>query len=76
MDSAWELRRELKAEFNKPGYKTKPIRNAIEAGITGTGNLLKSVREQAKLSAAQRKEERGLKQAREKSVAPKVLKYE
>ena len=68
VDSAWELRRELKAETNKPGYKTKPIRNAIEAGVTGTGNLLKSVREQAKLSAAQRKEERRLKQAREESL--------
>ena len=68
VDSAWELRRKLKAETNKLGYKTKPIRNAIEAGVTGTGNLLKSVREQAKLSAAQRKEERRLKQAREESL--------
>ncbi|GAX28734.1 hypothetical protein FisN_25Lh213 [Fistulifera solaris] len=58
VDGAWELRRELTAETNEPGYKSKPIRNAIAAGVANTGNLLQSVREQARLAASKRKEER------------------
>jgi hypothetical protein len=66
--NAYELRRELQAETNKPGYKTEPIRSAIEAGVVGTGNLLKSVKEKARLSAAQRKQERALRQAKTDSI--------
>ncbi len=58
VDGAWELRRELKAETNEPGYKSKPIRNAIAAGVANTGNLLQSVKEQARLAASKRKEDR------------------
>ncbi len=58
VDGAWELRRELEAETNEPGYKSKPIRNAIAAGVANTGNLLQSVKEQARLVASKRKEER------------------
>ena len=68
VDSAFELRRELKAETNKPGYKTEPVRKAIEAGVVGTGNLLQSVKESARLSAAKRKEARRLQQARDNSL--------
>jgi hypothetical protein len=56
VDTAWELRRELKAESNVPGYKTEPIRSAIAAGVTATGNLLNGVRERARLSAVEQKE--------------------
>ena len=56
VDTAWELRRELKAESNVPGYKTEPIRSAIAAGVTATGNLLSGVRERARLSAVEQKE--------------------
>jgi hypothetical protein len=56
VDTAWELRRELKAESNVPGYKTEPIRSAIAAGVTATGNLLSGVRERARLNAVEQKE--------------------
>ena len=61
VDGAWELRRELRAETNEPGYKSKPIRNAIAAGVANTGNLLQTVKEQARLAASKRKEERLLR---------------
>jgi hypothetical protein len=56
VDTAWELRRELKAEINVPGYKTEPIRSAIAAGVVATGNILNGVREEARLNAAKRQE--------------------
>jgi hypothetical protein len=55
VDTAYELRRELKAETNKPGYKTEPVRKAIQAGVAITGNALKAAQEQAKLAAAKRR---------------------
>lgn len=67
VDTVWELRRELKAETNAPGYKTVPIRNAIEAGVAVTGNVLRGVREEARLAAAKRKELR-LREAREETT--------
>ena len=49
VDRVWELRQEIKSETNVPGYKTKPLRQAISAR---TQNLLESVREKAQLVAA------------------------
>lgn len=51
----YELRQELKAETNPAGYKTKPIRQAIEAGVVGTGKYLEGMKDNARLAAAERK---------------------
>lgn len=60
VDTAWELKRELKSERSQPGYKTAGIRNAIEAGVVGTGNILRGVQREAQLAAAKRQEQRRL----------------
>jgi len=56
VDSAWELRKELTAEKNEPGYKTAPIRNAIEAGVAQTSRLLQETR-QARLATQSKSDE-------------------
>lgn len=55
VDVTYELRQELKAERSTAGYKTKPIRGAIEAGVVGTGKYLQAIQENARLLAAERK---------------------
>lgn len=60
VDTAWELQRELKSEKSPAGYKSAGFRNAIEAGVVGTGNFLQGVRREAQLSAAKRQEQRRL----------------
>lgn len=54
VDAAWELRRELAAETSVPGYKTKPMRQALGAGVAAvTGRVLRGVgRGQERLAAA------------------------
>lgn len=56
IEAGYELQRELQAETSVAGYKTKPIRQAIQAGVVGT---LKAVQETARLVA-----ERGKKAER------------
>ncbi|KAL7581615.1 hypothetical protein ACA910_022169 [Epithemia clementina (nom. ined.)] len=58
VDVTYELQRELKSETSPAGYKTKPIRKAIAAGVTGTGKYLKGITEAARLAAAERKAKR------------------
>jgi hypothetical protein len=53
-DTVWELRQELQAESSPPGYKTATLRTSIAAGVSSAGNLLSSVRQQAKLVASQK----------------------
>jgi hypothetical protein len=57
VDTAYELQRELAAEANPAGYKTISIRNAIEAGVSNTGNILRGVKELVRLGAADRNEQ-------------------
>jgi hypothetical protein len=71
-DTAWELKRELKSERSKPGYKTEGIRNAIEAGVVGTGNMLRGVQRDAQLAAAKRQEQRRLQGAAPQASATPV----
>jgi hypothetical protein len=63
VDTAYELKQELKAEANLPGYRTAGIRNAIGAGVAETNRLLREVKEGARLAAAKKKALR-LKDAR------------
>jgi len=58
VDATYELKQELKAETNPAGYKTQPIRQAIEAGVVGTGKYLQAMQETARLAAAERKAKR------------------
>lgn len=58
VDTAWELQRELQSETNSPGYKTKPIRQLIVAGVTATSNVLRSVKEESRLIAAAKRQKR------------------
>lgn len=67
-DATYELQRELKAESNRAGYKTQPIRQAIEAGVVGTGKYLQAIQETARLAAAERKAKR-LNPSSEESTA-------
>ena len=47
-DTAWEMKRELEVESNRPGYKTESIRNAIEAGAETTARVIAAAREDPK----------------------------
>ena len=58
IDATYELQRELKSETSTAGYKTKPIRKAIEAGVVGTGKYLQGIQDAARLAAAERKAKR------------------
>jgi hypothetical protein len=71
-DTAWELKQELKSERSQPGYKTEGIRNAIEAGVLGTGNMLRGVQREAQLAAAKRQEQRRLQGAAPQASATPV----
>jgi len=61
-DTAAELKRELKAETNRPGYKTQPLRQALQEAASVSGTLLEAARQEARLAAAQRRELRQLQQ--------------
>lgn len=69
VDTAWELQRELKSEASPAGYKTAGIRNAFEAGVVETGNILRGVKKEARLAATKRKERR-LKESQPASTVP------
>lgn len=74
-DATWEIKRELQVETSQPGYKTEPLRNAIEAGATQTGKLLQAVKEdgweKALLSPLKRQKlERQLKAAVQQQSPP------
>jgi hypothetical protein len=71
-DTAWELKQELKSERSQPGYRTEGIRNAIEAGVLGTGNMLRGVQREAQLAAAKRQEQRRLQGATPQASATPV----
>jgi len=60
VDTFTELKRELQAERNAPGYRSKPVREAIAAAAQRTGNLLEAAQQEARLAAAKRKELRQL----------------
>ena len=62
VDVAWELRRELQSEINKPGYKTKEVQNALEAASENTRQLLQGAQEQWKLGRAKQRESKRLKE--------------
>ena len=64
MDAAWELRRELQSESSRPGYKTEPIRTALQEGVQSTSNYLKAVKQQRQLQVS-RKAVARLQQAQE-----------
>ena len=61
-DTAAELKRELQAETNRPGYKTQPLRQALQEAASVSGTLLEAARQEARLAAAQRRELRQLQQ--------------
>jgi hypothetical protein len=49
VDTAWELRAELKSERGqKAGYKSEPVRQALSAGIAETRNILNAAVEKEK----------------------------
>jgi len=58
VDTAWQLQRELKAESNTPGYKTKPIQNALEAAQVSTQQLLQEAKTSWKLNRAKQQEQK------------------
>ena len=58
VEATYELQRDLNSEVNPAGYKTKPIRQAIEAGVVGTGRYLQGIKEAARLAAQERKAKR------------------
>ena len=45
-DAAWEIKRELQVETNRPGYRTEGARKAIEAGATQTAKVLQTAKEE------------------------------
>jgi hypothetical protein len=51
-DAAWQVKRELEVETSQPGYRTKTIRNAIEAGAQTTARLLGAAQEGKNLRQA------------------------
>eukprot|EP00546_Thalassionema_frauenfeldii_P000008 CAMPEP_0178931530 /NCGR_PEP_ID=MMETSP0786-20121207/21972_1 /TAXON_ID=186022 /ORGANISM="Thalassionema frauenfeldii, Strain CCMP 1798" /LENGTH=725 /DNA_ID=CAMNT_0020608439 /DNA_START=236 /DNA_END=2413 /DNA_ORIENTATION=+ len=50
VDVAWEVKRDLQTETNRPGYKTERVRNAIAAGAETTSRVITAAREGDKVS--------------------------
>lgn len=50
VDAAWEVKRDLETETNRPGYKTERVRNAIAAGAETTSRVISAAREGDKVS--------------------------
>lgn len=50
VDVAWEVKRDLQTETNRPGYKTERVRNAIAAGAETTSRVIAAAREGDKVS--------------------------
>mmetsp|Transcript_2123 Transcript_2123/g.3132 ORF Transcript_2123/g.3132 Transcript_2123/m.3132 type:complete len:768 (-) Transcript_2123:108-2411(-) len=50
VDVAWEVKRDLETETNRPGYKTERVRNAIAAGAETTSRVIAAAREGDKVS--------------------------
>ncbi|GKZ00197.1 hypothetical protein MPSEU_000972700 [Mayamaea pseudoterrestris] len=53
-NAAYELRRELQAETSRPGYKTKPMRVALQQGVAQTNNYLRAAQQQRQLVASKK----------------------
>mmetsp|Transcript_16470 Transcript_16470/g.25612 ORF Transcript_16470/g.25612 Transcript_16470/m.25612 type:complete len:866 (+) Transcript_16470:176-2773(+) len=45
VDTAWEMKQELKTETSKPGYRTEGVRNFIEAAAAETQRSIKAAEE-------------------------------
>lgn len=45
VDAAYEVRRDLQVEVNKPGYKTERVRTAIAAGAETTSRVIAAARD-------------------------------
>jgi hypothetical protein len=45
VDAAYEVRRDLQVEVNKPGYKTERVRTAIAAGAEATSRVIAAARD-------------------------------
>jgi hypothetical protein len=69
VDTAWELKRELQAEVNQPGYKSKQVQTALEAASDSTKQLLTSAKETWKLGRAQYRERKRLRE--QGTISPK-----
>mmetsp|Transcript_7239 Transcript_7239/g.10225 ORF Transcript_7239/g.10225 Transcript_7239/m.10225 type:complete len:847 (+) Transcript_7239:45-2585(+) len=48
VDTAWEMKQELKTETSKPGYRTEGVRNFIEAAAVETQRSIKAAEEKQK----------------------------